>query len=452
VLSDIAAATKLTSLSLDEVVADSQQAEVVSALTALPDLRQLTWSKVRCGGQLDLTDSMLLQKLTKLTALRLRCINAAEALEHLGLLTRLQDLSLADLVGWPAADCPGLKELKALTRLELLGDLHDVPASVSQLTALQQFDVSKASPAALSGLQGVTGLTQLLVRELTGLSTALQLPALRHLELNDPWSTVATVPMPSLVGSPLLEVLKLSNFDLSQAVGSTGGSLFGGTMLQQLELHLCRVNADGAAGPVSWQQVFPGPGLLPHLTMLKVTGPMPDLQHADMECLVACCSSLQVLGMELHPFPDNVASALTGLSGLTSLTLFEASDQECSSLTPLTGLRELRIINGPYVSAAGLQQLATLEQLTCLRFRALPMFILASHLLQKQVSLEVSEGWCTIINKVCGQGEGFTAPHLPEPLVLQVVGGLKANALQAYLGSVPTPHNPAFVRNITVVH
>jgi len=93
VWSDIAAATKLTCVSLHGLFTESRQADVVSALTALPDLEQLTWSRVKCGRQWWLTDSMLLQKLTKLTALSID--PAAVALNHLGLLSRLQDLSLS---------------------------------------------------------------------------------------------------------------------------------------------------------------------------------------------------------------------------------------------------------------------------------------------------------------------------------------------------------------------
>jgi len=128
VWSDLAAATKLTSVSLEMVQTASQQADVVSALTALPDLEQLTWSRVICGQQWGLTDSLLLQRLTKLTALNLGCVDAAEALEHLGLLTRLQNLSLAAECGWAAAACPGLLELKALTRLDLLNTAVDISA------------------------------------------------------------------------------------------------------------------------------------------------------------------------------------------------------------------------------------------------------------------------------------------------------------------------------------
>jgi len=105
VWSDIAAATKLTSVSLDLVKTASQHADVVSALTALPDLEQLTWRIVDCAGQRGLTDSMLFQKLTHLTALELAYIEEAVALEHLGLLARLQDLSLACIADWAAAGC-----------------------------------------------------------------------------------------------------------------------------------------------------------------------------------------------------------------------------------------------------------------------------------------------------------------------------------------------------------
>jgi len=63
VWSDIAAATKLTSLSLQQVRTDSQQADVMSALAALPDLQQLTLD-VEWGRQRrELSDSGLLQRI-----------------------------------------------------------------------------------------------------------------------------------------------------------------------------------------------------------------------------------------------------------------------------------------------------------------------------------------------------------------------------------------------------
>jgi len=360
VWSDIAAATKLTSVLLELVQTASQQADVVSALTALPDLEQLTWRSVDCGQQRGLSDSKLLHKLTKLTALRLDYVTAAAALEHLGSLTRLQDLNLSVTDDWVAVGCPGLQELKALTRLDLVNADIDLPASVSQLTALQQLEVPRATPTALNKLSALTRLTRLHVRHLKDLlleSPPLHLLGLRDLEVDEGLN--GTMPMSFLGSCTQLRVLKLCNINLSP------GSLVASSMLQHLELCFCRVSAaGGAADPLSWQQVFPGPGQLPHLTTLQLRSVDPVLQHADMECVVACCSNLQVL--HLGALPGSFASTLTRLSGLTSLILLSASDQQCSSLAQLTGLRELRVSNASEVFAAGLRQLAALEQLTSL--------------------------------------------------------------------------------------
>jgi len=286
VWNDIAAATKLTSVSL--VDTSCQQADVVSALTALPDLEQLTWHDDRCVQQSPLTDSMLLQQLTKLTALKLGFIGAADALEHLGLLTRLQDLSLTVSDAWAAAGCPGLQELKALTRLDLLEAEIGIPASVSQLTTLQQLDVARATSTALNKLSALTGLTQLYVHHLDDLlpsSPPLQLPGLQQLGV---CTGNGTMPMSFLACCKRLQVLDLCIVHLSGA-----GSLVASSMLQHLDLSFCRGSvADGAAAPFSWQQVFPRPMRLPHLKSLKMLDLEPVVQHADMECMVACCSSL----------------------------------------------------------------------------------------------------------------------------------------------------------------
>jgi len=366
VWSDIAAATKLTSVSLEMVWTDSQQADVVSALTALPDLEQLTWRSVEYGQQWGLTDSKLLQDLTKLTALKLGFDATTEALEHLGLLTRLQDFrldaTLAATGDWVAAGCPGLQELKALTRLELSVD-EDwyTPPNCSQLTALQQLEVPAVTPTELHKLSVLTGLTGLCVEYLEDLrpeSPPLQLSGLKHLKVAQGMS--GTMSMSFLGSCTQLQVLELCNIYLSGP-----GSLVTSSMLQHLKLHSCRFSAaDGAAGPASWQQVFPGPGRLPHLTSLHVRHPKPDLGHADFECVVACCSSLQVL--HLQTLPNGATSTLARLPDLTSLMLWEANDQLCSSVAQLTRLRALGVYNAREVFAAGLRQLAALEQLTSL--------------------------------------------------------------------------------------
>jgi len=125
---DLAAATKLTSITLRCVHTASEQADVVSALTALPDLQQLTWSNVQCSGEQRLSNSMMLQKMVQLTALQLQDVTAA-ALEHLGSLTKLQYLCVICAVDWAAAGYPGLQELTSLK----LHPVDNIPASVSQL-------------------------------------------------------------------------------------------------------------------------------------------------------------------------------------------------------------------------------------------------------------------------------------------------------------------------------
>jgi len=367
----IAAATKLTSVTLRFVQTTSQQADVVSALTALPDLEQLTWTSVECAGQRGLTDSMLLQKLTKLTALRLDYAEAAAAaVEHLSLLTRLQHLSLDVTKDWAAAGCPGLQQLKALTRLALTDSknwegFRDVPDRVSELTALQRFDLPRATTTALNKLSALAGLTQIQLelglKDVSPGSPPLQLPGLQHLYVGD--GGFGIMPMSFLASCTQLRVLSLCTISLSP------GSLAASTMLQYLNLCCCRASAaDEAAEPVSWQQVFPGPGGLPHLTSLQMISLEPDLQHADIQSVAACCSSLKDLYCDT--LPDSCFSALTCLSGLTTLTLAETSDEQCSSLAQLTGLRELIVEDASQVFAAGLRQLAALEQLTVLELTA----------------------------------------------------------------------------------
>jgi len=367
VWSDIAEATKLTSLSLQWVNTHSQQADVVSALTALPDLEQLTWSGVVCGrhatAQRDMTDSKLLQKRTKLMALNLCYVETADPLVHLGVLTRLQELRLFVAHSWAPTDCPGLQELKALTRLQLHG-FGDIPPSVSQFTALQQLDVgSRTTPTALNELSALTGLVHLGVKGLGELAhdfPPLQLPGLQRLEVLD--GSGHSMPMSYLACCTQLRALVVGCVHLSGP-----GSLVASSMLQHLELKFCRVSAaDEATDLASWQQVFPGPGQLPHLTSLKLTNPRSAPKHADMECVVACCSSLQVL--HLDSLSACMPSTLTRLSGLTSLDIRNVSDEEYSSLSQLTGLRELRVVDASRMFTAGLQQLAALEQLTSLGF------------------------------------------------------------------------------------
>jgi len=361
---DIAAATRLTSLSVSCVQTTSLQADVVAALTALPNLEQLTWSHVHCSGNGQLSDSSLLQRVTRLTSLELEDV-AAAALQHLGSLTKLQHLSIVDGEGWAAAGCPGLQELKALTSLKLNRNyLFDIPACATQLTALRQLDVSKASPTALNRLHVLTNLTQLCVWHLAGLSpesSPLKLPGLQHLQLVDTYPQ-ATMPMSFLASCSQLQVLKLHRSALEGP-----GSLVTSTMLQHLELPHCKIVAiNGAADPASWQQVFSGPGRLPHLTHLQLRPVQPALQQSDIDRLVECCSTLKVLRLET--LQDSFAPTLARLPDLTHLHLFRVSAEDCGALGQLTGLRQLTVDDPWDLSAVGLRPLVALNQLTSLGF------------------------------------------------------------------------------------
>lgn len=72
------------------------------------------------------------------------------------------------------------------------------------------------------------------------------------------------------------------------------GSLAACRNLQRLDLQYCKVDP-GALDAFPWALVFPGPGQLPQLTSVHVTSADPPWEVADLEQLVACCSSLQTL-------------------------------------------------------------------------------------------------------------------------------------------------------------
>jgi len=372
---DIAAAAQLTSLSLRGLITLSQPADVVSAMAGLPALKQLTWYNNSCSGEQQQPHSLLLQHLTQLTALGLVFVSA-QALQHLGTLTKLQHLSIANAHDWAAAGFQGLQELTVLTRLRLVS-WEEPPPSILQLTALQQLELAAATPTALNWLQALTGLTLLCVGQVEDLSlesAPLQLPDLRHLELTGE-VTDSCMPMSFLAQCTQLRVLSLCQLDL---IGT--GHLLASTRLQCLELSGCCINS-GDAGPNHWQHILPAPGQFPHLEVLQLSlAPVgllpqcPPLQQSDIEHVVACCRSLKMLSLDT--WQDSFVPALASLSALTYLFLYavdKLDEQQCGSLAALaqlTGLRELRWEALPSVDdqvpTNVMQQLTTLEQLTFL--------------------------------------------------------------------------------------
>jgi len=346
VWSDIAAATKLTSVQLKEVNTMSQQADVVSALIALPDLQQLTWREVICDSELELSDSRLLQRLTNVTGLEFAYV-AAEVLQHLSSLTKLQHLSTQAPFAWAATDYPGLQELQGLTSLAIEGSWcyrgsQRFPACVIHLTALQQLEVQCATFPELNRLTALTALTKLQVAHLSPPPTLLHLPALQHLSLKGNSDGMSR---PLLCAAHLASCTQLRCLSLCSFCLMGPGSLVASSMLQELKLQDCPLSS-GGEGPAAnspWEVLLPGPGRLPHLTSLVLRYGSQEPRHTDVERLVACCS------------------------GLLELQLDFLTDEKCSSLVQLTGLQDLQVTHLYYLSVAGLRHLARLEQLTSLR-------------------------------------------------------------------------------------
>jgi len=209
--------------------------------------------------------------------------------------------------------------------------------------------------------------------------------------------------MSFLASCTQLQFLRLQCYNLSGP-----GSLLASTMLRHLQLDYCSIAAaDGAANPVSWQQVFPGPGRLPHLTSLQLFDEEPALRQADIEAVVACCSNFKVLSIET--LPSSFALALARLPGLASLQLQCARDEDCMEVVQLTGLRQLAVVDTWQMSAAGLRQLAALQQLTSLGLGGISCILLgpvpralAKHLMKDNPEGQgLSDCVYGIINKVC---------------------------------------------------
>jgi len=340
---------------------------VVAALTALPDLQHLTWRRVQTSGhKMELPDSKLLQRLTRLTGLDIRCVDV-QALQQLSL-TKLQHLNIECGDSWAAAGYPGLQELKGLTCLGLKCFPYSFPATVSQFTALQQLEVSAATTSQLNDLTALSALTNLCVLQLSLEPTPLRLSALQHLELGNGGLLV----QPVLPGSYLANCTQLRRLLLGGYYLTGPGSHVASSMLQQLDIQRCSLSSpDGTAGLSAWELLFPAPGQLPHLTSCKLHQVEPKPHPADVERLVACCSSLQLLqldGLQDSELGDSGVSALTRLPYLTTLIVSTVDDQQCSSLAQLTGLRQLKVHDPQGLSPVGLRHLARIEQFTRLGF------------------------------------------------------------------------------------
>jgi hypothetical protein len=132
----------------------------------------------------------------------------------------------------------------------------------------------------------------------------------------------------------------------------------------------------GCTMPIGvWQHIFPAGRQLPHLQSLNISSvrqPDGDQSAApDGNRLVSCCLGLQDLEMRFLPCNAQQLAPLSGLSGLSALTLCLSEGPWLGLATQctgqLTGLRELAVRMPEAAEAEGLLlQLTQLQQLTVL--------------------------------------------------------------------------------------
>jgi len=378
---------------LDDLYTESTPAEVLSVLARLPDLKQLELGAVACSGQdfgllqQEKGSSAMLQQLTQITHLRVSHVHPS-ALQDIVILGQLRSLAMNTPPAqnslfpppWPSTNCSEVPGLTALTHLELFRH-RDIPPAISQMTALQQLEADMAKLTALHQLSMLPSLTHLQMGILPGYTPEAappQLPAMREIV----WFAETTRQAPDCLsmsffdGCPQLQELQLVGFHLRLRTDRPG-SWVASSILQHLDLGSCSIiAAEGDAGPpVPWQQVFTAPGQMSQLTSLRLPcgDATPPLSLADGECLVHCCSRLQVLtGVS----PD-VLPALVRLPHLRYLGLTALDDSQCSSVVQLTGLQGFQVGMAADLTTAGLRQLAGLQQLSSASFDKLHLDICA---------------------------------------------------------------------------
>jgi len=384
VWSDVAAATKLTSVTLEDLHTESTPAEVLSVLACLPDLKQLMLGRVAYSDQywgLDEAGSLMLQQLTQITHLWVSRVQPS-TLQDIVMLGQLRSLVMTFAPTfnslppppWPSINRSEVPGLTALTNLELFG-YPGIPPAISQMTALQQLEADEVKAAALHQLSMLPGLTRIQMRiapSYSPESAPPQLPAMQEIVwfAETPRQAPDCLSMSFFDGCTQLQKLVLVEFHLSLRPDRPGSWVASST-LQHLDLGSCSiVAAEGDAGPpVCWQQVFT-PGQMSQLTSLRLPcGPTtPPLSLADGHCMVDCCSRLQVLtGVS----PD-ILPALVTLPQLTYLGLTALGDSQCSSLVQLTGLQGFHVEMAADLTTAGLRQLAGLQQLTSINLKLHP--------------------------------------------------------------------------------
>jgi hypothetical protein len=307
---------------------------LAAALPLLPGLQH--FSIADTDGRYDSVPfpSSVLQKLQQLTYLGLAAcsVQNPDSLQHMQVLTRLQDLRL-DLWSSVNIHVSTLSGCPQLTRMQLRGSEDErvccrfEAAVLAGRTQLQHLALEQCVVQ-----DGAAGVTELL-------SYLQDLLQLTHLALGCSLQAIA----PPAAYSALTASSKL----------------------QHLEFCDCALPAD------LWQHVLPAGRRLPHLRVLDVgyvTYPTGPALAPEGSCLVSCCPGLQTLWMRELPYSAGLLAVLAKLSSLQELHLDPSGGpSKClGEVCQLTKLRQLYLWN--YSGEALLAQLTQLRQLTKLEY------------------------------------------------------------------------------------
>ena len=415
VCSNIAAATGLTSLVLDEITLPGPAGaskpccsvldQLLSAITSLQKLRQLKLGVFRCPElqpephsdavghsslpmdlvlQLPARFMQQLQQLPLLTLLQLGQSATATSLAYLSSLTRLKHLEVSSCSFKPAGCLQGLQQLQTLTQLvlaDVAGNVCTLAPGVSTLTSLQHLQLlGWGSPMAAAGpLQLPATLSAADIASMT---------RLQQLVLCNVCCTRAA----SAAHGKVLELLAvlgqlqhLTELVLEAVQGLQGcplqafSALTASSNLQRLCLSDVALGSLGpaAVAPGSavaqhrhqsvWQYVFPAGSQCPNLADLRLESVRPGLQADDMQHLAQCCPSIQVLVASLQPAGKGAQlTMLQELPRLQQLALEGGLHPATTGvLAQLTGLQHLAV-RSVDITDMDVVQLTPLKQLTVL--------------------------------------------------------------------------------------
>lgn len=188
-----------------------------------------------------------------------------------------------------------------------------------------------------------------------------------------------------------LTCLEFGCEDLEGCPAPAYSALTSSTRLQVLDVWLSFY--DPELSEEVWQHIFLPSKQLLHLVSLGVHCRSPALDEAAISSIAKCCPALQNLSTS-KSMPYDLQQrqlllvTLRQLTGLTKLSCDIRGDADTGLLAQLTGLQGLKITDMCYVTAAGLQRLTALQQLSTLGFHKKMTF-----------------WWCPALKGVLGEQE-----------------------------------------------